>query len=871
LPSGTVTLLFSDIEGSTQLLTRLGAAYAEALHGQRRILRESWADHGGIELGTEGDSFFVVFSTAEAAVLAAAQAQQALATHPWPEGEQVRVRMGIHTGAPTIRDGGYVGMDVHRAARIAAAAHGGQVVVSSATAELVHGCLPSTLALRDLGSHQLKDLPSPEHLHQLAIHGRPAEFPPLKSLGSAASLPRPATSLLGRTGELNELTGLLGSPDLSLVTLTGPGGSGKTRLALEIAHRLQDQRPDGVYFVPLAAATTTDVMWTTIAEVLGVPPEGRLPPGFFTHVAHRSALFVLDNLEQVSGADDVVTQLLGAAPQIQVIATSRRPLNVPGEHQHAVPPLELPDQVSVEDAERSGAVQLFRQRAHAVNARFTLDSENVAAVVEICRRLDGLPLAIELAAARTKLLTPQALLARVDHALDLAAGGRQIPARQKTMRDTIGWSYDLLDIQQQAFFRRLGVFSGGTDLDAVAAVAADILNGADPLDLVADLVDASLIAITADPNGEPRIGMLETIRAYAIDQLNRSGEADAVRNKHAFYYLRVMQELEGFAYDDPLAAISRAETELDNCREALTWAIQPDTDHSFSGTRLTIGLSICAALSAWWQNLGYLAEGRRWLQQAIDRYQGPTSPELTICLAALSGIVGMQGEHDRALDLAKQSVGMARELGDPRATDHTSTAMGGALYDVGDLEGAWDLLTISLQMAEATGDLSRKANALGNLAVIATDLERYDAAEQLIRDFFTISDGFGYQGRYPWMELNLAWLLLRTGRSQEADERLRSACPDILKLRNPRHAIELAELYVNISIQSGQVEFAARFYGAAQAMRERTGLPRREGQDGTEESVAVGQSLISSEEWERNYQLGRRETVEAVLSRLPST
>jgi class 3 adenylate cyclase/DNA-binding SARP family transcriptional activator len=435
LPSGTVTLLVSDIDGATALLSRLGPAYIDALAGQRRILRAAWAEHGGTELGTErGDGFSVVFATAPAAVAAAVQAQQELAGFDWPAGEPVRVRIGIHTGNPTLHDGAYVGMDVHRAARIVAAAHGGQVVLSSAAAELAAASLPEGVRLRDLGSHQLKDIPRPEHLLQLAIEGLPSDFAPLRTLGTASSLPRPATPLVGREGEVAQLTALLGSPQVRLVTLTGPGGTGKTRLAIAVAERLVQQFPDGVYFVDLATATTTDVMWTTIAETLDVPPEGRIPPGFFSHVAHRSALLILDNLEQVTAADEVVAELLQEAPQVVVVATSRRPLNVPGELQHAVPPLELPEHADFASAAGAGAVQLFLQAARSVRSGFAVTPDNIADVVAICSRLDGLPLAIELAAARSKLLAPPALLARLDMALDMKASGVGRPTRQQTLR-----------------------------------------------------------------------------------------------------------------------------------------------------------------------------------------------------------------------------------------------------------------------------------------------------------------------------------------------------------------------------------------------------------------------------------------------------
>jgi predicted ATPase/class 3 adenylate cyclase len=577
LPSGTVTLLFSDIEGSTLLLARLGPAYADAVDGQRRVLRHAWAQHGGIELGTEGDSFFVVFPTALGAAAAAVQAQRDLHGYAWPGGERVRVRMGIHTGSPTVHDGSYVGMDVHRAARISGAAHGGQVVVSQATTHLIEGGLPSGVTLRDLGRHQLKSLESTEHLYQLVIDGLPNDFPPLKSLGAASSLPRPTTSLVGRDREMAELDALLDAPDVRLVTLTGPGGSGKTRLATEVARRMVNHYPDGVFFIPLASVTTADLMWKAIAEVLDVPPEQRTPEGLFEHAAHHSALFVLDNLEQFPDADQAVAHLLNMAAQIVVIATSRRPLHVAGEREHPVPPLELAAGTDAEAATASGAVQMFVEHARMVHPGFELTEDNAADVVELCRRLDGLPLAIELVAARVKLLTPTALLARFDRALDIAARSSQAPTRQKTLRDAIGWSHDLLSPVQRTFFRRLGVFVGGADLEAITAVNADILDSADPLDLVADLVDASLATITGGVGGEPRISVLQIIRAYALDQLTVSGELDSIRMRHAQHYLELVQELSLLLHGEhyPVARM-RFEIDHDNIRAALAWAVEPN-------------------------------------------------------------------------------------------------------------------------------------------------------------------------------------------------------------------------------------------------------------------------------------------------------
>ena len=554
LPTGTVTMLFSDIEGSTLLLARLGDRYAQTLDAYRSMLRAAWDAWGGREMGTEGDSFFVVFETATAALKAALQGQRDLSAHHWPDDAAVRVRMGVHTGSPAVHNGGYVGMDVHRAARIAGSAHGGQIVVSEATAGLAVGSAPEGVRLIDKGAHRLKDLALPERLFQVAGPGLHESFPPLKTLGAVSSLPIPATPLVGREGELAELAELLSDKATRLVTLTGPGGSGKTRLAIGVAQALVERFADGVFFVDLATATTGEAMWNGIAETLGVAAEQRTPPGLFAQLAHRSALLVLDNLEQLPAADDVVAELLVEAPGIAVVATSRSPLHLHGEREHPVPPLQVPTEQSVEEIRRSGAVDLFVHHVASVRRGFSLTADNAPDVAEICRRLDGLPLALELAAARCKLLSPRALLGRLDAALELRAPGTVgRPARQHTLRDTIAWSYQLLPVHQQAFFRRLAVFSGGADLDAIVAVTDDLLPvGGDPLDLIADLLDASLLTVVDTADGEPRIRLLETIRAFAREELETSAEAEAVHERHAAHYqilgTQLFEQLNGPQY-----------------------------------------------------------------------------------------------------------------------------------------------------------------------------------------------------------------------------------------------------------------------------------------------------------------------------------
>ena len=436
LPTGTVTMLFTDIEGSTALLSRLGpSGYADVLSTQRRIIRSAVNARGGYEMGTEGDSFFVVFSSARDAVAAALAAQRELTSTRWPDAP-ARVRMGLHTGEPSRHENGYVGLDVHRAARIAAAANGGQVVVSETTRGLVGDVLPDGAVVRDLGWHRFKDLAEAEHVYQLTATGLEERLQPLKSLGTRANLPVPLAPLIGREEEAARLRSLVGDPGVRLVSLTGPGGIGKSRLALAVAADLDRDFPEGVFFVRLAAATSADQMWSMAAETLGVTPNGSAAESVTRHLSDRRALLVLDNLEQIGDAGAVVSALLSGAGRVTGLATSRRPLRLQGEAEFPLSPLGLPDQAGTADLERvqtCGAVALFVQQARAARPTFALTPDNVHDVVAICRRLDGLPLAILLAAARTRLLSPRALLARLDDSLALGSRQADLPERQQTL------------------------------------------------------------------------------------------------------------------------------------------------------------------------------------------------------------------------------------------------------------------------------------------------------------------------------------------------------------------------------------------------------------------------------------------------------
>jgi predicted ATPase/class 3 adenylate cyclase len=538
LQAGTVTMLFSDIEGSTALLSRLGDRYGQALSDHRALLRAAFAAWGGREMSTEGDSFFVVFGSAADAVACALAAQRALAGHDWPGGDAVRVRMGLHSGEPTPHEDNYIGMDVHRAARIAATAHGGQVVLSEAALEQA-GALPAGVSVRDLGFHRLKDIAAPERICQLTGPGLREDFPPLKSLGTRTSLPVPATPLVGRDEDLERLRAAVSRPGMRLVTLTGPGGVGKTRLSLAAAAALETAFPHGVFFVALAAVGDGDVMWKTLASDLDADGEGQ--SAVTGYVRDRRMLLVLDNLEQLAGAGQVVAALLAAAPGLVVLATSRGPLHVQGEQEFPVPPLEIPHEAGVGQVTASGAARLFAQQAALVRPGFAITAGNAADVAAVCRRLDGLPLAIELAAARVRLLAPRALLARLRHSLDLATTEAGRPLRQQTLRNIVAWSYDLLTPDAAAVFRRMSIFAGGCDLDALGAVAGTGDGEPDLLEAVAELHDVGLVTVTEDADGEPRLGMLETIREYALERLEADDDPGRARRCRAEYYAGVAE------------------------------------------------------------------------------------------------------------------------------------------------------------------------------------------------------------------------------------------------------------------------------------------------------------------------------------------
>jgi predicted ATPase/class 3 adenylate cyclase len=883
LPTGTVTLLFSDIEGSTALLRRLGDRYGEALFAQRALMRAAVSDSRGLEMGTEGDSFYVVFESAGDAVRCCLAGQGALAGHDWPGGVPVRVRMGLHSGEPACQQDHYVGMDVHRAARIAAAAHGGQVVLSEATRQLAESQLAADVSLRDLGWHRLKDIEAPERIYQLVAPGLPDRFPPLKSLGAQTKLPVPMTPLVGRERDLGQVCAALTGPGVRLVTLTGTGGVGKTRLALAAAAALDQDFPQGVFFVALATVRDAEVMWKTIADVLDVTGDGAAADAVTGYLGDRRALLVLDNLEQLDGAAGVVAALLAAAPGLVVLATSRRPLHLQGEKELLVPPLGLPREASVEEVAGCGAARLFAQQAAMARRGFALSPANAADVAAICERLDGLPLAIELAAARIRLLAPPALLARLGHSLDLAAADVGRPSRQQTLRSTIAWSYDLLAADLAGAFRRAGVFAGGCDLDALVAVAAPAHGpdaqgvqgaGADPLDLAAGLLDVSLITVTDGADGEPHVGMLETIREYALERLERAGDLDDTRCRHAEHYAGVAERAdEQLRGSGPahLAALDRLEAEHDNLRAALAWSLQTAAVGPAPGDRerAATGLRLVQALAYFWYRHGHLIEGRRWLERAIDLAAGDGGAPLAQLAHWLGVFLQQQGEPQAALRLLERSLGIWRDLGDRDQQARELNSLGITHKYLDDLDTARSLLEESAAISRELGSAFRLAAALTNLGQLEADAGNFDRATQVLQEALAIDTKQGDMLGVAMDQQSLAGVHLRAGRAREARDQLAAMASYVVSCGDPELLATTLEMSAANAAQLGEAQHAARLAGAAEAVRHKTGIPIKE-PEMLEEYLAPARATVAPEQWDAALAAGRALTQQQAAALLAS-
>ncbi|HET8850922.1 MAG TPA: protein kinase [Ktedonobacteraceae bacterium] len=761
LPSGTVTMLFTDMEGSTRLLQQMGDRYAGVLAECRHLLRAAFQHWGGHEVDTQGDAFFVVFARATDALSAAVHAQRALASHPWPEGVVVRVRMGLHTGEPQLASEGYVGLDVHRAARIMSAGHGGQVLFSQTTRDLVEQDLPDNGSLLDLGEHRLKDLRGPQRLFQLVISDLPAYFPPLKTLDvSPNNLPVQPTPFIGRQKEVATVEDLLRREEVRLLTLTGPGGAGKTRLGLQVAAELGDRFPDGVFFVNLAPIREPEFFLPAIAQTLEVKetPEQSLLELLKAFLREKHVLLVLDNFEQIVSAAPHVATLLDACSKLKIMVTSREVLHVRAEHEFAVPPLALPDPKQLLDPvvlSQYEAVALFIERAQAVKPDFQMTNANAHTVAEICARLDGLPLAIELAAARMKLLSPQALLTRLGQRLQmLTSAKRDVPARQQTLRNTIAWSYQLLNTDEQRLFRRLSVFVGGCTLEAVEAVCQDMATNI--LDVVASLIDKSMLQQTEEEGEEMRLLMMETIREYGLETLIESGENEVTRHAHAQYYLSLAEEAEQ-ELDGPKQVmwLERLEREHDNLRAALRWSMEQGE----AGHHMEMALRLAGALRVFWMVHGHYSEGRTFLERPLACCEEVPVHVRAKALWAAAQLGLAQDDINRAEPFSKESLALYRELGDKagRARAPHSSAFVARMRS--DLDQTCTLAQEAVVLSREGGDKASLAASLHALAFLLLERGEYARAKPLFEENLALFKELGNKSGMAEALLQLAQTL----------------------------------------------------------------------------------------------------------------
>ena len=730
LPTGTVTFLFTDIKGSTELMQRLGERrYTELLQQSRHLLRTAFQEHGGHEIDARGEEFFVAFASAKSAVLAALAGQRAIGEFPWPEGVQVRVRMALHTGEPVAAGGAYVGLDVHRAARICSVGHGGQILISHTTFNLVAGQLPQEIQFRDLGEHRLKDLLRPERLFQVLHPSLTANFPPLRSLGlSPNNLPVQLTSFIGREKEMAEVKRLLGLR--RLLTLTGLGGCGKTRLAIQVAAELLEEFPDGVWLVELAPLTDPSLIPQTVAKTLGVPEEaGRTYLGTLVdYLGPRHLLLVLDNCEHlVEACAHLAETLLRATPRLKIVVTSRQRLGVAGETMYAVPSLSLPDlpPPPIERLAESEAVRLFLERAAHTHPGFAPTNATAPVVAQIVRTLDGIPLAIELAAAKMTVLSITQIAERLDDRFRLLTGGARTLPRHQTLRATMDWSYDLLSEPERILLRRLSVFAGTFTLEAVEGICGgDGASADEVLDLLTHLVDKSLVMVDRR-EAEARYRLQDIVREYAREKLDASDQTADIQRRHQDWFLALAERTERILRTGE-SLLNRLEDEHDNFRAAL--------ENSLRAGEALLTLRMATALARFWQIRGYWTEGRRWLEAALAR-SADTPPALRAwALSHAAALAQFQGDYAQARALTEQSLGLQRTLGDHAGMAASLSTQGNIAYHQGDYRAAEQLHIESRAHAKTVEDKGAMAAAFVNLAIVADHQGDFEKAATLCKE-----------------------------------------------------------------------------------------------------------------------------------------
>jgi predicted ATPase/class 3 adenylate cyclase/Tfp pilus assembly protein PilF len=867
LPASVVTFLFTDIEGSTKMWLDHPVAMPGALARHHAILNQAIAAHRGSVIQIVGDAFHAVFLSAVDAVAAGIQVQRALSTEVWGDTGPILVRMALHTdhaaaNADNYTAGEYVPgeyLSLARTARLLSAAHGGQILLSASTAALVGEQLPFAIGLRDLGTHRVKDF-QPQQIFQVTMPGLPSDFPSLKTLGSLPNnLPLQLTSFIGREWELEDVKQWLSTT--RLLTLTGPGGAGKTRLAVQVAADLTEEFRDGVFFVALASISEAGLVASAMAQSLGITesPNRSILDSLKENLQQKSMLIVLDNFEQVMAAASLVVDILAACSQITMLVTSREVLRVRGEHEYPISPLSLPNSSELPPLEALSqypAIELFVQRAQAIKPDFVITRETALAVTEICRRLDGLPLAIELAAARVKVLSPQGILAQMNHRLQFLTGGaRDLPARQQTLRNTIAWSYNLLSETEQSFFRRLSVFVGGCTFVAAQALAEDPDSA---LDLLESLLDKSLLQRIEGTFTESRFGMLELLREFGLEQLESCEERTAIQLRHATYFLSLAEQAETKLQSaERLEWMNDMEQEHDNLRAALEWSKTADGMGD-------VCLRLAAALGLFWEAHGYFSEGRDQLSAVLSTNTGR---ERTLgrakLLARAAELAYRQSDYSATTELAAESFEISRELKDEQGIASALIKIGDAAAEVGNFAGAarcfdealtiWRRLDDKRGMARALINLGFAALRAGDIRLAEARLEEALSLHRALNDIrgmgFALS-GLGdvavHEGDYvrarrlveESLELRrqagnkwgigvslgiLALIAMRQRDWQEAVAELGESLQVRREIGDKSGSAWCLERLAEIAQTNGNPEKAARVFGAAAALRASVG------------------------------------------------
>ncbi len=721
LPAGTVTMVFTDIEGSTALLQSLGDRYPEVLADHNRLIREAFARHGAFERGSAGDGLYFVFASAREAVQAAVDAQLALAAHPWPGDAVVRDRMGIHTGEPRNATEGYIGLDVHRAARICSAGHGGQILISQTTRDLVAEDLRPPLGTVDLGAHSLRSLDGPaQRLYQVSGPGLARDFPPPRT-GDAPrnNLKLEVTSFVGRDREIEQATRMLDQS--SLLTLTGPGGVGKTRIGRRLARTLLERFDDGTWIIECGNLSDPSFLLPSVVSAIGLPdPAGRsLLSTIVDQLKGKRLLLVLDDCDPVlTAAAELAENLVQVCSTVRIVVTSREALGVPGEAILPIASLSTPGvdaSISARDLASIDACQLFVERAQAVQPSFGLTDQNARSVAQLCRRLDGIPLAIELAAARVRALPVEQIASRLDDRFRLLTGGsRTSVARHQTLRATIDWSYDLLTEPERAVLRRLSVFASGASLEAAESVCAgDPVDAMDILDLLGRLVEKSLV-FTDPTSSEAHFRLLETVREYARSRLVEADEADSTLRRHRDLFLALVDKASPafFHGPEPIDWLRRLDDEHEDVRAALEWCLdQPGEARA--------GLRIAAGLWRYWEIRGHLSEGRAWLDRMLDAVGEETSALRADALTGAANLAFMQGDLRAAAELQSESLALQRQIGDPQGVAYAANNLANTSIQLGDNARARELYEEAISISKELGDVRGAAFGSINLADVA--------------------------------------------------------------------------------------------------------------------------------------------------------